>query len=81
MLNRDTICPVCGFDWHEPVERYEICECCGTQFGYDDANTSHFELRRRWIERGCPWTGLRPAPSGWNPQKQLELLNDDTGML
>lgn len=24
MLNRDTICPVCGFDWHEPVERYEV---------------------------------------------------------
>ena len=67
-------CPVCGFPGlSRPAAGWEICPCCGTEFGYDDANRSYAELRRRWIEDGCEWFALScPAPEGWNAQEQLE---------
>jgi hypothetical protein len=67
------ICPVCGYDQLEdPPTDYNICECCGTEFGYHDAHRSHAELRQRWIMAGMPWWDRRVAPPpGWNPVTQL----------
>lgn len=48
-------CPVCDYDKlrENPSDQlYEICPQCGTEFGYDDFNTSHAELRQRWIAAG-----------------------------
>ncbi|HSE22875.1 MAG TPA: hypothetical protein VLB68_14505 [Pyrinomonadaceae bacterium] len=77
-------CPVCGFDGlDEPpysqsgVGLYEICPCCGFQFGVTDDNQgiSFHEWREAWIERGTPWTSLwRTAPNGWDPLAQLRGL-------
>ena len=42
--------PVCGYSeagWQ--AKFCAICPKCMTQFGYDDATTSHEELRRRWL--------------------------------
>ncbi len=66
-------CPVCGYDkLEEPPTDYNICECCGTEFGYHDANCSHEELRRLWIADGMPWRDRRiPPPPNWNPAAQL----------
>jgi len=35
------LCPVCGFyldqaAWVAELASFQICPCCGTQFGYDD---------------------------------------------
>ncbi len=67
------ICPVCGYDQLEdPPRDYNICESCGTEFGYHDANISHAELRRRWIVEGALWHDRRiPPPSHWDPVTQL----------
>jgi hypothetical protein len=58
------ICPVCGYD--DLDERpfteggyptYEICPCCGFEFGYDDeaAGFSYTAFREKWIAGGFRW--------------------------
>ncbi len=77
--HNDNMCPVCGYT-HLPdpayddalVASFEICPCCGTQFGYDDAITPYSHLREKWIHAGSPWTSESIAPpEGWDASKQL----------
>jgi hypothetical protein len=56
----------------EPPQDYNICECCGTEFGNHDEERSHEELRTEWIARGAKWFFGEP-PLGWNPWKQSQL--------
>ena len=68
------ICPVCGWPNLEepPVQSFEICPSCGTEFGHTDAYRSHDELRFEWIRRGLRWHATWVAPpSAWNPRTQL----------
>ena len=78
------ICPVCGYDGlEEPAydvhgySSFEICPCCGVEFGYDDATRSHEDLRAEWLANGARWWSKRDKPIGWSPQKQLR----DAGFL
>jgi hypothetical protein len=68
------LCPVCGYkELTDPPKDYEICPCCGTEFGYDDATFTHEELRRRWIAAGAQWFDYTTSPPAhWNPQVQLD---------
>jgi len=74
MPNETYQCPVCGYDaLSDPAHNtFEICPCCGVQFGYDDFNTSHDELRRQWLKKGAPWfnPAIKPPP-GWDVYTQL----------
>jgi hypothetical protein len=80
MLNNNYVCPICGYaKLSEPAyddhgcASYDICPCCGNQFGYSDAGFSHEKLRREWIENGCIWSSQVVAPPhNWNPLDQLE---------
>lgn len=77
MPKRSNLCPVCGYDLGSPVEDYEICPSCGTQFGYDDANMAHAILRQRWTEKGCPWwSQSTQKPTNWNPLEQMSRVSD-----
>lgn len=75
-------CPVCGYDGlEEPAfddvgaPSYDICDCCGTQFGYHDAKTPHEVLREKWIAKGMPWhSRVTSPPPGWDPIDQLRRL-------
>lgn len=68
-------CPVCYFpDMHEPPQQYNICECCGTEFGLDDEFRSHAELRLEWLTNGAKWFFETPPPH-WNPYTQLFRAN------
>lgn len=66
-------CPVCGFSGmpYAPVD-YNICPCCGTEFGLDDVETSHADLRMAWVRGGARWFSdeLRPEEN-WNPFIQM----------
>lgn len=72
-------CPVCGFDaLDEPPHdahgcaSFDICPCCGTEFGYDGATVKHSELRARWVGGGTVWwSAAEPPPTGWDPKEQL----------
>ena len=76
MAHGSYTCPVCGFDeLDEPATNWTICPCCGTEFEYDDARTSHEELRQRWIAGGCKWwSPVDAVPPGWDPRAQLDRL-------
>lgn len=73
------MCPVCGyFGLDEPAYdknglwSFEICICCGVQYGYTDCNTSHAELRARWIANGMKWhSRVFAPPENWDPVEQL----------
>jgi len=81
-MNSLHLCPVCGFEGlHEPAydsqgcASFDICPCCGIQFGYDDASVVHRALRAAWIAKGTQWVSRsRPRPAGWEPSEQLRRL-------
>jgi hypothetical protein len=69
------MCPVCFYGkMTEPPMDYNICECCGTEFGNDDCGVSFGELRKGWMNAGAPWFFGNP-PHGWNPWIQLLEAN------
>ena len=76
-------CPVCGYDGlEEPaydedgVPSFEICPCCGIEFGYEDATKPHESLREEWIAKGMSWWADDKPPSGWDPTQQLRSLTE-----
>lgn len=70
------ICPVCGYEkLEEAPANYTICSCCGTEFEYDDFDTSYLALRERWLAAGPKWfSSMEPAPKGWDYRRQLNNL-------
>ena len=74
-------CPVCGWpELHEPPRSksggasFEICPCCGFEFGFDDddQHLTYEQARARWIAGGMQWwSPSRPAPASWNAAQQL----------
>jgi len=55
---------------------YEVCVCCGFEFGNDDepgtATGSTFTAYlREWIATGCNWFNPEKCPSGWSLDFQL----------
>lgn len=64
-------CPVCWYpSLPYPPANYHICPCCSTEFGNDDADYSHAQLREMWIAGGASWF-FGHAPEHWNPWTQL----------
>jgi hypothetical protein len=64
-------CPVCYYDkMREAPADFNICECCGTEFGNDDEVYTHADLRADWIARGANWF-YGQSPRTWNPWGQL----------
>lgn len=77
------LCLVCGWDQlsEEPYDRdgnpsYEICPCCGFEFGFDDGSNqvTFAEYRKKWLEKGAPWFDPDARPAHWNLQEQLGNL-------
>jgi hypothetical protein len=68
-------CLVCGYDqMPHPPKDYNICPCCGVEYGLDDAFDSHRKLRNEWLKRGAPWFSLLPpyvAPVNWSAWDQV----------
>jgi hypothetical protein len=67
-------CRVCGFElssppWGDDGESpsWEICPCCGTEFGYEDCTQVSSRVRRnRWISFGMKWFNEREKPANWS---------------
>ena len=75
-------CRVCGWTHASPPwgengssPTFEICSCCGTEFGYEDANADAIKsARQRWIDSGGKWFSPAMRPSGWSLEEQLESI-------
>jgi hypothetical protein len=74
------LCPVCFYSgFNEPPEEFDICPCCGTEYGIDDFALSpedtsllHRQLRWQWVDNGAHWFDPgTPQPDGWNGIDQI----------
>lgn len=67
------MCLVCGFLGMRDAPRdFEICPCCGTEFGLDDVERSHADLRQDWMARGAQWfSKATKPPARWDAMEQL----------
>ncbi len=85
----DTLCPVCGLllddpTWAEGLPSFEICPCCGTQYGYDDccggdaaARPAWYrQARQAWVARGMRWWSSGKPPNRWDAVSQLSRVAD-----
>lgn len=76
----DHTCIVCGYPHLTEAPRlkggggsFEICPCCGFQFGVDDDDRgiTHAAARAAWVKHGMKWHSRNAPPAGWNPKVQL----------
>lgn len=80
-------CRVCGLYHDDPpyghsskVPSFEICVCCGVEFGYEDTTADAAEhYRKRWIENGANWFDPSAKPRSWSLEAQLEKVRKVTG--
>ena len=66
-------CPICAFlEMPYPARPYNICPCCGTEFGVDDHVQTETQIREAWIAQGMPWfDDITSPPRNWSPSLQL----------
>lgn len=69
---------------HFGMPSYEVCPCCGFEFGNDDepgtAEPVSFEqYLQEWIDEGCNWLNESLRPDDWSLVQQLGTTstNDD----
>jgi hypothetical protein len=77
-MNRHN-CRVCGYyigdlPWGKDgnCPTYEICPCCGVEFGNEDC-TKEFtkQYREKWINEGAKWFAPEEKPKNWNKEEQF----------
>lgn len=77
-------CLVCGYNKLEEIPydkcgnaSYEICPCCGFEFGFDDYSegNSFHEYRNQWIESGAEWFHKSSKPKKWAIKDQLKNID------
>jgi hypothetical protein len=74
------ICRVCGYNvgeplWEDNYPNWIICDCCGSESGYDDSsNESVHSNRRKWIDGGYKWFNPQKKPASWNFRQQLNNI-------
>lgn len=62
--------PPWGNDGRTPS--FDICSCCGVEFGYEDSTRGGIErFRRQWIDSGMKWFHSTEKPAGWNFDEQF----------
>lgn len=80
MYNEESyICRICGLihtfcPWGEDnlTASFEICDCCGVEFGYEDCNIIAVKnYRQEWLDKGAQWFHKEYEPSDWSLDKQL----------
>jgi len=72
-------CRVCGLGqedapWGEDgrTPTYEICSCCGVEFGYEDSQpTSVRAYRVQWLGKGGAWFAPDQRPVVWDFEAQF----------
>jgi len=72
-------CRVCGFDLLSPpwgndgrTPSWEICPCCGTEFGYDDCTIASIRKKRtEWLSSGQKWFNESKKQKEWSLGNQL----------
>lgn len=75
-------CPVCGWKGLQkkpvyPYGTFEICSCCGTQYGLDvTCEEDILEVRADWLKEGASWFSDFDMPNDWSTQRALEQIEE-----
>ena len=75
-------CRICGLlqieaPWREDNQtpNYEICSCCGVEFGNEDyIPSSARAYREQWLQGGATWFIPKEKPKDWNLEEQLKQV-------
>ena len=74
-------CRVCGLDQEEPAwwggryATFNICDCCGTTFGYEDIDMTSIQIQRgEWLSNPEKWWYPKAKPSNWDYKKQMKNI-------
>lgn len=75
-------CRVCGLysnDLPWGVEgncpTYEICPCCGVEFGNEDYTISSTrQYREKWLSEGGNWFEPKEKPEKWDKEEQFKNI-------
>lgn len=73
------ICRICGSEqvdapWGDDGESptYDICDCCGVEFGYEDSTLQGIKIyRSKWLDNGAKWYHKKSEPESWSLEDQL----------
>ena len=79
MTDAEYRCRVCGllqedppWGWDGNTPSFEICDCCGTEFGYEDATPVGVARKRKtWLADPGAWFRPQAKPAGWDASEQL----------
>jgi len=86
MVSNDSLycCRVCGFYHDEEAPpwgangncpSFDICGCCGAEFGYDDCTLEDVRsFRKRWLEEGAVWFVFKEKPTQWSLEEQMRNI-------
>lgn len=80
--NESYICRVCGLKQNEPqwgidgqTPTYNICDCCGVEFGYEDSTLIGIKnYRKKWLDSGAKWNYKKYKPDSWFLNEQLDNI-------
>ena len=77
-------CRVCGlfqgqnyppWGWDGKCPSFDICECCGIEFGYNDCFLEDVKkARKEWLDKGAPWDSPEEKPQNWSLEDQLKNI-------
>lgn len=78
-------CRVCGLyiddlPWGKDgnCPTYEICSCCGVEFGNEDYTIeSTKQYREKWINEGMNWFEPSEKPENWDKEEQFKNIPQD----
>jgi len=57
---------------------YEICPCCGVEFGNEDYNIEATkQYRENWIREGLNWFNPNKKPENWDKKSQFKSIPQD----
>lgn len=77
----EMLCRVCGLRQDEPIwgadgqsATYDICACCGCEFGYEDCLPEAIRRHReKWLATGA-WFDPTKRPADWKREDQLSKV-------
>lgn len=75
-------CRICGLFQDElpwgkfgDFPTYNICSCCGVEFGNEDYTIESAHLyRKQWLENGAIWFLIKEKPVNWYLEEQLKNI-------
>lgn len=85
--NSKYYCRICGLyqgkdhpPWGEDGKSpsFDICECCGVEFGYGDCFLDDIKrLRKEWLDNGASWDDSKYKPKNWSLEEQMKNIPEE----